>query len=86
MSYTDKCMAAIEEVKTTRFVRPAENEVLLQKTKDLQLGEQNLKNLRRQIDILKKTYKSESYTEMISLINKNKSGAVRLEKLRQEND
>jgi len=47
MSYTDKCMAAIEEVKTTRFVRPAENEVLLQKTKELQMGEQNLKNLRR---------------------------------------
>ena len=79
-------MQVIEEVKKLRFVKPAENEILLQKTKELQQGEQNLKNLRRQVDILKKTYKSESYTEMISLINKNKSGAVRLQKIVQENE
>lgn len=28
-----------------------------------------------------KTYKSESYTEMIHLINKNKSGSVKLQKI-----
>ena len=84
--YSDKCLQVIEDLKKLRFVKPGENEVLQQKTKELQQGEQNLKNLRRQVEILKKTYKSESYTEMISLINKNKSGAVRLQKIVQEND
>lgn len=45
-----------------------------------------MKSLRRQVDILKKTYKSDSYTEMISLVNKNKAGSVRLQKMVQENE
>jgi hypothetical protein len=39
LQYSDKCLQVIEEVKKLRFVKPAENEILSQKTKELQQGE-----------------------------------------------
>ena len=77
-AHGSKCLSLLEEVKNLKLTKPAENEFLQQKTNELQQNETNLKNLRRQVDLLKKTYKSESYTELISLINKNKAGALRL--------
>jgi hypothetical protein len=35
LQYSEKCLYVIEEVKKLRFNKPGENEVLIQKTKEL---------------------------------------------------